>query len=210
MSAVEGFRDDWNRPDGPIGNGWRSSHADHKSWWDPMELRSYKPVNIDPDHGPIVQPRNSGGRAAAYKNFGEAYADRVRIGILWNGNHQAPGFPVACINHDDPNWGLAFCFEPDIAGGIYALWAMGRRPDQIKLLHSKPGNHNDGQPMHFSLQVASGTITCFADDKEILAFPIPASLVGSGAHGFGLDVNPVPGRPPNIEVISGPFTIERY
>ena len=203
------FTDDWNRSDGPIGNGWRSSHEDHGEWWDPLEVRGKIPVNINPDRGPIVQPHNSGGRASAYRDFGEAFVDRIRIGILWNGNHQAPGFPIACINSEDPNWGLAFCYEPEIAGGIYALWAMGRRPDQIKLLHSEPGDHRDGQSVFFEMKVSSDMVTCLADQKEILTYEIPAPLVGSSVHGFGLDVNPIPGRPPNVEVICGPFMIER-
>ena len=61
--------------------------------------------------------------------------------------------------------------------------------------------------MHLEMQVEANKIACFADGKPILTSPIPPALVGSTVHGFGLDVNPAPGRPPDLEVINGPFTI---
>jgi hypothetical protein len=173
-----------------------------------MGLRNGTPVNIQPDLGPIVQPDNSGGRASAYQDFGSTYADSFRIGIWWNGRHHAPGFPIACINLKEPDWGLAFCYEPEIQGGTYVLWALGRRPDEIRVVHSAAGPpHVDGKPMYFEMHVKRAMASCFADDREILTAAIPEGLVGSTIHGFGLDVNPVPSRPPNQEVLCGPFSI---
>jgi hypothetical protein len=206
--VLEGFVDRWDREDGPLGNGWRSAHEIHERWWDPLELRDGTPVNTHPDLGPIVQPNNSGGRASAYQDFGSTYADNFRIGIWWNGRHHAPGFPVACIDLNEPDWGLAFCYEPEIEGGVYVLWALGRRPDEIRIVDSKKGpSHVDGRPMCFEMHVRASTISCFADDREILTAAVPEALAGSTIHGFGLDVNPVPDRPPNLEVISGPFSL---
>ncbi|MCA9158520.1 MAG: hypothetical protein KDA72_09345, partial [Planctomycetales bacterium] len=72
--SSEGFEDDWKRPNGPLGNGWKSAHDDHPNWWDPLEIRQAAPVNTNPDKGPIVQPDNAAGRTAAYRDFGPAYA----------------------------------------------------------------------------------------------------------------------------------------
>lgn len=203
-----GFKDDWKRPNGPLGNGWRSAHDDHHNWWDRLELHEAAPVNTNPDKGPIVQPNNAAGRVAAYRDFGPDYADGFSLGTWWNGKHHAVGFPIACINLDHPDWGLAFCYEPEIAGGIYVLWAMGRQPHQIRVVKGAPGGkHSDGTPIFLEMRVKGDTITCLADGREILTSPIPAALVGATTHGFGLDVNPVPGRPPNVKVISGPFVI---
>jgi hypothetical protein len=207
-ATTEGFRDDWKRPNGPLGNGWRSAHDDHPNWWDPLELHDGAPVNTDPDKGPIVQPNNAAGRVAAYRDFGPQYADDTDIGVWWNGRHQAPGFPIACINLENSDWGLAFCYEPKIAGGVYVLWALGRSPDKIRVVKAAAGEkHADGTPLFLSMHVKGDAITCLAGDKVILTSPIPPALVGSTTHGFGLDVNPVPGRPTNVEVINGPFVI---
>ena len=134
--------------------------------------------------------------------------------MQWNGEHEAVGFPIACINHDDPDWGLAFCYEAQIWGGAYVLWAMGRRPDQIRVVRSAGGGKNapggkhvEGTPMFLEMRVQGNTVTCLANGNEILKSPIPKALVGSTTHGFGLDVNLVPGRPANFEVIDGPFVI---
>ncbi len=206
--SSEGFEDDWKRPNGPLGNGWNSAHDDHPNWWDPLEIRKAAPVNTNPDKGPIVQPDNAAGRTAAYHDFGPAYADNFTIGTWWNGKHHAVGFPIACINLENPDWGLAFCYEPQIAGGVYVLWAMGRQPHQIRVVKSASGpKHTDGTRMFLEMRVNGGSMTCMADGQEVLASPIPAELAGSTVHGFGVDVNPVPGRPPNVEVISGPFVI---
>jgi hypothetical protein len=206
--SAKGLRDDWKRADGPLGNGWRTAHSDKANWWDPLEIRNAAPVNTDPDQGPIAQPDNAAGRAAAYQDFGRDYADNFNIRIHWNGKHQAVGFPIACINLKDPDWGLAFCYEPGILGGVYVLWAMGRQPSEIRVVKGAPGGkHVDGEAMILEMRVQGGTVTCMADGKEILKSPIPKALVGATTHGFGLDVNPVPGRPPNVEVINGPFVI---
>ena len=61
--------------------------------------------------------------------------------------------------------------------------------------------------MRFEMHIRGRMVTCFADDGEILTTAIPEALADSTIHGFGLDVNPVPNRPPNVEVISGPFWI---
>ena len=204
------FVDRWDRDDGPLGNGWRSTHDDHPRWWDLLELRGHLPVNIRPDHGPIVQPDNSGGRASAYRDFGAAFSDDFSIGVSWNGRHQAPGCPVACINLEDPDWGLAFCYEPEIEGGAYILWALGRQPNNIRVVQSAKGpSHADGAPMYFEMQVHKGAVRCLADDGEILTAAIPPALVGSTIHGVLVDVNPVPGRLADVEVIDGPFTISK-
>ncbi|MEZ6082209.1 MAG: hypothetical protein R3C56_43000 [Pirellulaceae bacterium] len=69
-----------------------------------LEIRKAAPVNTNPDKGPIVQPDNAAGRTAAYRDFGPAYADNFTIGTWWNGKHHAVGFPIACINLDNPDW----------------------------------------------------------------------------------------------------------
>jgi hypothetical protein len=209
-ATSDGFKDDWKRPNGPLGNGWHSAHDDHPNWWDPLELRNAAPVNTNPDKGAIGQPDNAAGRTAAYQDFGPDYADNFTIGTWWNGKHHAHGFPIACINLENPDWGLAFCYEPQIAGGVYVLWAMGRQPHQIKVVKGKGAKgvkHMDGTPVFLEMRVNGGAVTCLADGRQILTSPIPAALVGATVHGFGLDVNPVPARPPNVKVISGPFVI---
>jgi feruloyl esterase len=212
-STVSRFVDDWKRPDGPLGNGWRLAHDDHPTWWDRLELHGGVPVNPDPDKGPIAKANNSGARGAAYRDFGPDYANDFTIGTRWNGKHHAVGCAVACINLDDPDWGLAFCYEPNIVGGVYVLWALGRRPDQIRVVKAagdpKGKKHVDGEPMLLEMRVTGNVVTCLADGREILTSPIPPALVGSTTHGFVIDVNPVPDRPPHVEVISGPFHLAR-
>jgi len=207
ISKRKEFRDAWDRPNGPLGNGWRSANDDHPRWWDPIGLYQGSPVNTRPDLGPIAQPDNAGGRSAAYQDFGKEYGDNFRVGLTWNGKHHAPAGPLACINLDDPDWALTFVFEPEIYGGTYVLWAMGRQPHQIRVVAAKAGKHANGVPQYFEMRVRKGAVTCFADQDEILASPIPAGLVGATRHGFCLDVNPVPGRPANVEVIKGPFVL---
>jgi len=210
--AIEaGFRDDWQRTNGMLGNGWVSAHDAHRHWWDPLALFDESPVNTDPDKGKIGQPDNAAGRTAAYQDFGAAYADGFSVSTWWNGKHQAVAFPVVCISPEDPDWGLAFCYEPEIAGGVWVLWALGRQPHQIRLIRAGtlPGSakHTDGTRMLLEMCVSGNTVTCLSDGKEILQHAIPAALRGSTMHGFGLDVNPVPGRPPNVHVLDGPFII---
>ena len=206
--TAKGFTDDWKRANGLLGNGWRSAHDDKRTWWDPVELRNAAPVNTNPDKGPIAQPNNAAGRVAAYRDFGRGYADNFTVGVWWNGKHQAVGFPIACINLENPDWGLAFCYEPQLFGGHYVLWALGRQPNQIRVVKVATGpKHADGKPMFLEMRVQGDKVKCLADGKEILESPVPKSLVGSTIHGFGLDVNPVPGRRPNVEVINGPFVL---
>jgi hypothetical protein len=211
LRAERGFQDDWKRPDGPLGNGWCSAHDDHSKWWDPLELYEGTPVNTNPDQGPIAQPDNAAGRTAAYRDFGPESADNFTVGTWWNGKHHAVAAPVACINLDEPDWGLAFCYEPQIAGGVYVLWALGRRPNEIRVVKAGPGQkkekHRDGVPMFLEMHVRGENVTCLADGEEVLTSPIPEALRGSKTHGFCLDVNPVPGRPPRVKVIGGPFVI---
>ena len=187
---------------------------DKPNWWDPLVLRGGVPVNPKPDKGAAGQPNNPGARAVAYQDFGPEYADNFTVGVQWNGEHGAVGFPIACINHDDPDWGLAFCYEMQIWGGAYVLWAMGRRPDQIRVVRSagrwkeRTWRQARGRHAHVPRNGVQGnTVTCLANGNEILKSPIPKALVGSTTHGFGLDVNLVPGRPANFEVIDGPFVI---
>ncbi len=201
--------DFWNRADGPLNNGWRSMHEDQAVWWDPVELRSGSPVNIDPDPGPIALPTGSGARAGAYRDFGTQFSNHFCVAVLWNGKHQAPGFPIACINSSHSDYGLAFCYEPEFSGGAYVLWALGRQPNEIRIVAAaKGGDHIDGTPMWHRMLIENGRVTCFADDQKILSSLIPDALRGSVIHGFGIDVNPIAGRPPNVPVLGGPFVIE--
>lgn len=205
---ISSFTDNWDRENGPLGNGWVSSHLENPSWWDPLELRNNSPVNTQPDQGPIVRPGNSGGRASAYRDFGTKFSDQFRLGIRWNGNHQAPAFPIACINADHTDWGLAFCYEPEIEHGVYVLWALGRRPDNIHIVkYAKGPDHSDGQSVLFEMEIDGTLVSCLVDGKRVLSTGIPEKLIGSHVHGFGLDVNPVPGRIADVEVIDGSFAI---
>jgi hypothetical protein len=209
MTESGRFVDSWDRADGPLNNGWRSTHEDAPAWWDPLELRGGSPVNICPDPGPIASPTGSGARATAYRDFGTNFCNHFCISVLWNGNHKAPGFPVACINRNHPDFGLAFCYEAEFMGGAYVLWALGRQPDEIRILAgAKGGDHTDSTPMWHRMRIENDRVTCFADDKEILSSSIPEALRGSSIHGFGLDVNPMEGRPANVPVLGAPFVIE--
>lgn len=208
---AKSLTDDWKRPDGPLGNGWKSAHDDHPKWWDQIAIHQGKPVNVKPDQGKIAQPDNSGARCAAYQDFGPKYADNFSIGTWWNGKHEAVGCTTACVNLEHPDWGLAFCYEPLIAGGVFVLWAMGRRPNEIRVLKaggSVGARHVNGTKMFLEMQVRGAEVTCLADEKEILKNEIPKPLLGSSIHGVIIDVNPSPGRPANKEVISGPFVLK--
>jgi hypothetical protein len=157
-------------------------------------------TNLEPDLGAIMQPNNSGARCGIYQ---ESNDSDVTVTATWSGDHSAGvGAPMVCVNPNDDDFGLAFVYEYELFGGTYVLWAMGRQPDDVRVVFAvnDPG-HIDGAPIELAVRVSGSTVTCFADGGEILEDEVPLGLRASTMHGLAIDVNAAPGRSADLPVI---------
>lgn len=190
---------------------WRSCHhlPGASSWWDRCGIHNGWFTNLNPDQGAIAQPNNSGARCAVYQETGRA---NITVTTTWAGNHGGGvGGPMVCVDPDDNDFGLCFLYEYDLFDGTWVLWAMGRQPDDLRVVASlnDPDAHVDEVDMVVSMVVDDGEVRCYADDVLKITEDIPAGLVGSTLHGIAVDVNAAVGRPANLPVIQAPYTITR-
>lgn len=228
--------DNWDRPDGELGNDWIDAHREHPTWWDEFELRNQAPVLPNPDRGLIVQPDNAAGRAAFYKDFGPGAESDVAVSIVWSGLYPLEATPLLHVNPDADEFGLGAW--PFAASGDMLIGTVGRRPDQFSIIQRVRFGHVN--EMHRRLELRSrdnafsvwisvrDVRSTFNDDlafrrdisRELIStdtglmmmkigldYPIPESLRGSTMHGAAVDVNQDFTRAPYRPLIVGPCRV---
>jgi len=177
--------------------GLRSNHRlpGQSNWWNPCGIADGYFTNLAPDSGATGQPDIPGARAGLYEDTGIVNAS---VELTWNGVDHVGAGPAACINPDADDFGLGLWFENNIYGGVVALWALGRRPSDIRLIATAPdAGYYSGQPIVLRMDVTGDIVKCYRDGDLMITETVPAELAGSAIHGLSVDVNGMSPRLPN-------------
>lgn len=211
--------------DGDLPSGWvdASTLAGQSDWWDALEVLDEYVVIPSPDDGAILQDTNSGGRAAAYKDWGGGYDRDVRVDAWWSGDYPLEGTPLICVNPDVSEFGIGVWPANNVPpfGSVYLFGTVGRKPSEFDVTATSVelADHVDGTRRKFSFVLSSDgtTVDFYVDDELIFEDqPIPANLQGSTSHGVAIDTNQTDGnsgnggtRTPYAKAIGGPFRVSR-
>lgn len=179
------FLDLLARADGPVGNGWTNAYDLEPTLWDDIEISGNTLACPTPTGGtPGVDPA---GRAAIFRDFGDAYSGGVHVRCIWNPTDPNDvGGPMVHVVPNAPMFGLGFYYEPGL--DCFLLWAIGREPSDVSpVAVSALGLILTG-PMVLEIISDGTTVNCYQDGNLRITAAVPAELVGSTVHGIEIDV----------------------
>lgn len=206
--------DAFNRPDGPLGNGWTDGHDWDPDVFEPTGILSGAVVCADPtarsgtyvDYGEVADPGVTmyHGIGCAWRDFG---VTTIRASYEWSGIWTEPthteGGPLLHVTPGTPEHGIGVWETIVGSAAVLAVATIANPPEDWghpsnPVLDTAVVRHAEGQRRSVELRSNGTGVTCWLDGAQVrLAtnglspVPIPANLVGSTLHGFCFDTHAV-------------------
>lgn len=193
---------------------WNSAHLlpGQGDWWCAQGIVNGYWTILNPDDNPPMQTDAPGARSCFFEEYGMS---DVAIEATYVGHPESViGGPLFCVNPDDNDFGLVYCYESGLFDGTHVLWQVGRRPDQVSVLASfaEPFAYAPEDPKHYRVTIEAGEVTCYCNGEEKLTATVPAGLLGATKHGVELDINSIANpRPKNLPLVeASSFSVRQF
>jgi hypothetical protein len=187
------FVDDFNRADGPVGNGWIDAHDVTPSWQDRVAIASHALTLSSLQGARDQDPASSGWRGAIYRetNIRDGVSVITRYGPA---PFDATGGPLVQCNPTAKEFGIGCWYDHALRGWELGLIGL-TQPDfqYLDFTFTKPPSGS------IDLELRStGDAVAFYVNGALRGgpVPVPASLRDSSLHGAQLDfLTHIPGTP---------------
>jgi hypothetical protein len=183
------FSDDFHRPPGPLGNGWRDAHTALPLYEDRLGIVSGGVADVALEGSRDQDPASSGWRGAFYREMSPSPGVRVVTEVYLHPEQATSGGgPLVHCVPAATAFGLGAWYDVGFGLDWFEFGIVGRRSTDFQFLDTfwapKPGST-------FELEIRSvdGMAAVWADGRRVCGpLPVPASLRASSSHGGQIDI----------------------
>jgi hypothetical protein len=195
-SRADRFSDAFDRPPGPLGNGWTDAHTVVPPYQDQVGIVSGGVADVALQGARDIDPSSSGWRGAFYRDLAGS-TDQVRVATtvyLHPGQRTSGGGPLAFCVPDSEAWALGAWYDVGSFLNWYEFGLVGRRVEDYRWLDTCFAPHpTNGGTFELEIRASHGSAAVFANGERVCGpVPIPAELRSSTRHGGQMDIGSRP------------------